>query len=87
MKLNNKDEMYLRGYAQALQDLMFRINGDNSCGKSYDPIDFSENEIHSYAFDLKDGGRHHPLSDYESVQEITDLMLGEATEWIKGDMN
>ena len=85
MKLTEKDKDYLRGYANALQHLMFKITGENTCGKHYDPIDFSDELIHSYAFDLKDGGRHHPISDYNSVDEITDLMLKEAEEWCKED--
>ena len=85
MRLTDKEKDYLRGYANALQHFMFKLTGDNSCGKHYDPIDFSEGKIHSYAFDLKDGGRHHPLSDYSSVNEITDLMLKEAEEWYKGE--
>ena len=83
MKLNKKEEQYLKGYAQALQDVMFKLTGENTCGKSYDPIEFDETYIHSYAFDLKDGGRHHPLSDYNSIEEITNIMLIESVKFIK----
>ena len=83
MKLNKKEGQYLKGYAQALQDVMFKLTGENTCGKSYDPIEFDETYIHSYAFDLKDGGRHHPLSDYNSIEEITNIMLIESVKFIK----
>ena len=83
MELNKKEEQYLKGYAQALQDVMFKLTGENTCGKSYDPIEFDNTYIHSYAFDLKDGGRHHPLSDYNSIEEITDIMLNESVKFIK----
>lgn len=83
MKLNKNEESYIRGYATALQDIMFQLTGENTCGKSYDPVEFDSKELHSYAFNLKDGGRHHPLEDYNSVDEITTLMLGEATQYCK----
>ena len=83
MELNKKEEQYLKGYAQALQDIMLKLTGENTCGKSYDPIEFDNTYIHSYAFDLKDGGRHHPLSDYNSIEEITDIMLNESVKFIK----
>ena len=83
MELNKKEEQYLKGYAQALQDIMLKLTGENTCGKSYDPIEFDNTYIHSYAFDLKDGGRHHPLSDYNSIEEITNIMLNESVKFIK----
>lgn len=83
MNLSKSQKEYIKGYARAVQDMMFKLTGDNSCGKSCDPVDFDDDTLHSYAFDLKDGGRHHPLSDYESVEEITELMLNEAVEWCK----
>jgi len=83
MKLTKQDKSYILGYASALQRMMRDLTGENTCGKSYDPCEFSETEIHSYAFNLKDGGRHHPLSDYEDVDEIVELMLKEAVEWCR----
>jgi hypothetical protein len=83
MKVSGKDKQYLKGYARALQDIMTELTGDNTCGKHYDPIDFSDDKILSYAFDLKDGGRHHPLSDYDSVDEVCALMLKEIVEHCK----
>jgi len=77
-KLRKTDKDYLKGYARALQDMMFKLTGDNTCGKSYDPIDFCDEKIHSYAFDLKDGGRHHPLKDYKdsSAHHLVLLLTG-----------
>jgi hypothetical protein len=87
MKLGEKRIAYLKGYAMAIQDIMYQITGENSCAKSYDPLQVDDTYLHSYAFNLKDGGRHHPISDYNSLEEITDLMLKEGTErinyWIK----
>jgi hypothetical protein len=83
--LTDKQKDLLTGYANALQDLMLELTGENHCAKRYDPIDFSEGKIHSYAFDMKDGGRHHPLSDYKDVDEIKDVMLKEVSKSIKED--
>ena len=82
-KLSKKEQEYLKGYAQALQDIMWRMTGENGCAKRYDPIDFSEDKIHSYAFDMKDGGRHHPLSDYKDIDDIKECMAKEAEEWLR----
>ena len=67
MKLTEKEEEFIKGYATALQHIMFKLTGDNTCGKNYDPCEFWDDQLHSYAFNLKDGGRHHPLSDYGSI--------------------
>jgi hypothetical protein len=83
MKIGEKQKAYLKGYAMAIQDLMYNLTGENSMAKSYDPIQIDETYIHSYAFNLKDGGRHHPLTDYNNLEEITNLMLKEGCEWIK----
>jgi hypothetical protein len=83
MKLTESDKYFLKGYAEAIQDMLYKLTCENTCAKSYDPIDFDKTTIHSYAFNLKDGGRHHPLSDYESVQEVCNLMVTEAEEIIK----
>lgn len=84
--LSDYDRGYITGYATALQNIMFKLTGENSCGKSYDPCTIypGDVELHSYAFDLRDGGRHHSLSDYNGVDDITDLMLDEAVAWIRG---
>jgi len=86
MNLTEKEKDYIKGYAEALQDLMFKTTGSNTCGKWYDPVDFKDDFILSYAFNLKDGGRRHPLSDYKNVKEITDIMLKESFSDIKSEI-
>jgi len=84
-KLTKEEAQYLRGFAEALQSMMFSITGNNTIAKHYDPFTYDENVhiILSYAFDLKSGGRKHELSEFESVEEIKELMLQEATNWCK----
>ena len=86
LKLDEKQKVFIVAYATALQDLMRTATGDNKCDKIYDPMEIEDGVMHSYAFDMKDGGRHHPVSDYGSVGEITGCMLKEATDWINSDM-
>ena len=83
MILTEKDKAYIKGYATALQAIMYKLTGENTCGKSYDPCECDGKYIHSYAFDMKDGGRHHPMNDYESIDEIEECMLREAVAWIQ----
>ena len=85
-ELTEKEKWYLKGYADALQDLMFELTGDNTCSKSYDPIDFGDDAIHSYAFDFKNGGRRHELSEFANIGEIETLMLNQACEWIRFEL-
>lgn len=75
MITDERDYGFIEGYASALSDLELRLTGENRCSKSYDPMTVSEGIMHSYAFDLKDGGRHHPLSDYEEVPEVCYYLL------------
>lgn len=84
MKITSEEKEFIKGYATALQDLMLKLTGSNGNSKDYDPCDFYDDEIlHSYAFELKDGGRRHPLSDYKDIDEIKALMLYEAEEWCR----
>jgi len=75
---------FVEGYAYALQDMILRLTGDDTCGKVYDPMTITD-KMHSYAFNMKDGGRHHPLGDYEDVGEIVHILLEEAVDWIYED--
>ena len=77
MELNNDQKQYINGYATALQDILLRLTGEDNRAKSYDPVFFREDYIYSYCYDLKDGSRRHPISDYDSVNEITTLMVEE----------
>lgn len=85
-RLTKSEQNYLRGYADALQNLMFELTGDNTCSKSYDPIDFGDDAIHSYAFNFKNGCRRHPLKDFENMDEVRRLMLAEAYLWIDDEL-
>lgn len=53
-KFTEQERWYLKGYADALQRIMYELTGDNTCSKSYDPISFGDGYIASYAFDLVD---------------------------------
>lgn len=85
-ELTEKEKWYLKGYACALQQAMYELTGDNTCSKSYDPISFGDGYIASYAFDLKNGGRRHELSDFVDSGEIETLMLNQACEWIRSEI-
>lgn len=76
-RLSPDRRRFIEGYATALKDLELRLLGDNGCSKSYDPMTCEEKVMHSYAFDMKDGGRHHPVGDYGSVEEILSVLLEE----------
>lgn len=85
--IHEYDKAYLECYAAALQMLMLKLTGENKISKHYDPmdIDLSEQVMHSYAFDMKDGGLHHPVYDYGSRCEIEQVLADEAVRWIKDD--
>jgi hypothetical protein len=87
MKTLKKDEQkYIEGYAAALQDVMRELTGDDLCSKSYDPMTCEDTVMHSYAFDMKDGGRHHGVEDYEDVEEIKRTLLWEVVSNIQSDL-
>jgi hypothetical protein len=77
-QLTTDEQKFIEGYATALQDLEYKITGDNGCSKSYDPMKCESQVMHSYAFNMKDGGRHHPVKDYKDVREILETLLEEA---------
>ncbi len=83
MTLNIKQEGFIEGYAAALQEIMAELTGENTCAKLYDPMEIDETFMHSYAFDMKDGGRHHELADYKDIGEIKEILKKEAVRWIK----
>jgi hypothetical protein len=78
---------FVEGYAMALADIMLRLTGDSPCDKSYDPMQVGREggKFHSYAFDMKDGGRHHPISDYKDIGEVCEVLLNESVEWVNED--
>jgi len=78
MKTLKKDEQrYIEGYAAALQDIMRELTGDDLCSKSYDPMTCEETVMHSYAFDMKGGGRHHNVKDFKNLEDIKKTLLWE----------
>jgi hypothetical protein len=81
--LTPSQQRFLEGYAAALQDLQLALTGDNFCSKHYDPMTCEATIIHSYAFNMKDGGRHHEVSDYESLEEIQKTLMEETLTAIK----
>lgn len=87
VRLSFSEARFIEGYAAALQDIMHALTGDNGCSKSYDPMTIYDDGVtmHSYAFDMNDGGRHHPVSDYASVEQIKRCLLNEAIGWINSD--
>ena len=85
-QITQETALIIEGYALGLAHMMYRLDGDSPCGKSYDPMRIEHPHLaHSYAFDMKDGGRHHDLSDYKDIGEIMDVLLEEAIDWVKHD--
>ena len=81
--LTHDEQRHLEGYAAALQDLLFKVTGENYCSKIYDPMTCEPTVMHSYAFDMKDGGRHHYVKDYRSIEEIKDILMDETITAIR----
>jgi len=84
MKTLKKDEQkYIEGYAAALQDVLYELTGDNCCSKRYDPMTCEDSVMHSYAFDMKDGGRHYDVKDYKDIKDIKKSLLWEVVTAIQ----
>ena len=82
--VNERAAGYIEGYAAGLQDLLKEITKDNNCSKHYDPMIVWNGEVmDSYAFNMKDGGRHHQMSDYSCLGEVLDILLKEVVEIMK----
>ena len=85
-QITQETALIIEGYALGLAHMMYRLDGDSPCSKAYDPMRIEHPHLaHSYAFDMKDGGRHHDLSDYRDIGEIMDVLLQEAIDWVKHD--
>ena len=102
MILNEIDKALIIKVANILQELEYKVTGENTCAKHYDPMQIIDEVkvgnlddefkvvsqvMLSYAFNLKDGGRQHPVSDYNSVQEIIDCMVNEVAQRLKEEIN
>jgi len=81
--LCREDECRIEGFATALQAVEKFMLGEDRCGKSYDPMTISDGVMHSYAFDMMDGGRHHPISDYITKKHIESVLLNETMELLQ----
>lgn len=70
---------FIEGYAAALDDVHTKLTGCALSAKSCDPmtVELETGFMHSYAFNMKDGGRHHPLKDYKDIDEIKAVLLEE----------
>ena len=79
--------LIIEGYALACTDLIRKLTGDSPCSKTYDPMVIDGMKAHSYAFNMKDYGRHHDLTLYENVGEILEDLLKETTEWLEDNDN
>ena len=76
----------LEWFATKICQLEIALEGECSCGKSYDPltIDFrpdGSGTAHSYAFDFKDGGRNH---EFESLYDLEQWLVDEMISVAKG---
>ena len=76
-KLNERD---IEAYAHACYDILLELGIEDGIGKMYDPLTIEDKIAHSYVFDLKDGGRHHPFT---SLQELKNDILEETVKSIK----
>jgi hypothetical protein len=87
MELDERQAGFVEGAAWALAEIMGRMTGDNPCGKSYDPmtVDHHARVMHSYAFDMRDGGRHHPFDHYKDHFDAASVLVDEAIGWIRND--
>lgn len=83
--IDERERGYVEGFAAALQAMTYAITGDCGCGKSYDPMVIEGDTMHSYAFDMKDGGRHHPIKGYSSAQEICAVLYQETLDGLNED--
>lgn len=83
LRLTYDEERMIEGYALALDHVILKLTGESPSYKSYDPMKIEGVEMHSYAFNMKDGGRHHAVDDYQSVGEILDCLLSEAIGLVK----
>lgn len=83
--LTESEAKYLEGYAKALDSLIVKLTGSSYSAKRYDPLTVQDNGtiMASYAFDMKDGGRAHPVADYASFEEILEVLSNEAFVKIK----
>lgn len=86
-ELDFESRCFLEGYALACSDLAVKFTGESLAYKSYDPLTVEGDTLHSYAFEFKDGGRHHDANLYNSVGEIMSAMSNETFTLIMDGLN
>ena len=75
--LGFREGLIVEGYALGLDDITYLMTGESNSDKRYDPMYHEGDTLHSYAFDMKDGGRHHSIKDYKNISEICQTLLRE----------
>ena len=80
--ISHDDTKFIEGYAKALWDLSLAFDWIDVHRKSYDPMTIEDGTMHSYVFNMKDGGRHHPISQYKDKDEVCNILLEEAITWV-----
>jgi hypothetical protein len=72
------------GYARGLFELINSLGKHDGHVKSYDPMTVSEDGtiMHSYLFDMLDGGRHHKVADYRGRDHIYEVLLADVIRWM-----
>lgn len=81
--LTPREKGRIEGFALACDMIVGHLTGERMSCKSYDPMTIEGGTMHSYAFNLRDGGRHHPLSAYKTLDEIIELLFAETVQTIK----
>lgn len=70
----------VEAYAHACYDILKGLDIKDGHCKMYDPMTIEGDVVHSYVFDLRDGGRHH---NYDNLWELKDDILAETLSGIK----
>jgi len=83
-----EDKGYIEGYASACDAIIKKLTGEGMSCKSYDPLSvvLEDQVMRSYAFNMKDGTRSHPLSDYYDLKEICSYLLQETIDVITQEL-
>lgn len=88
LKLGERTAGFIEGYAAALWDIELSLirDKDGHC-KTYDPmqVNIEDGTMHSYVFNMKDGGRHHQISQYSSIEDIRKTLLTETIQNISDE--
>ena len=78
---NMMTDRELEAYVAGVWDLLLAINAADSGGKHYDPLTVDGSTLHSYVFDLWDGGRHHPVGSL-TREQVAGAFIQEAKQMV-----